>query len=55
MNKFLTILKNRKVIKALIAVLAAIAVSYGYGISPEFQQGIVDVTCALITCDAPPL
>ncbi|WGY45236.1 hypothetical protein [Vibrio sp. ABG19] len=45
------VLKSKKVIKALIVLVAAIATTYGFNTTPDFQQGIVDLTCAVVQCD----
>lgn len=50
MNKLLTILKSRKVINALITLVTAIALSYGYNVSPEFKAAVASIACEIVEC-----
>ncbi|MEK0268284.1 hypothetical protein WM008_01180 [Vibrio vulnificus] len=50
MNKVLTILKSRKVIKAVVGLIAAVVFSYGYHVSPELQTALSGAVCELIEC-----
>lgn len=41
-------LLNKKVIAAVVALAVAAASSYGYNVSPEFQQAVNEVLGALV-------
>ncbi len=48
MDKLGLILKSRKVIRALVALLAALMLSLGYQISPEFQSLVSQAVCEVM-------
>ncbi|MDQ4621924.1 hypothetical protein [Vibrio cholerae] len=50
MDKLSLILKSRKVIRALVALLAALMLSLGYQISPEFQSLVSQAVCEVMEC-----
>ncbi|EJL6304703.1 MULTISPECIES: hypothetical protein [Vibrio] len=50
MEKFLAVLKSRKVISALVTLLSALALSFGYNVSPEFKSAVSVITCEIVEC-----
>ncbi|HGS4650660.1 TPA: hypothetical protein ACMDTS_001462 [Vibrio cholerae] len=51
MDKLGLILKSRKVIRALVALLAALMLSLGYQISPEFQSLVSQALVSQAVCE----
>ncbi|WP_172565576.1 hypothetical protein [Vibrio navarrensis] len=50
MKKILSALKSRKVISAIVTLLSAMALSYGYSVSPTIQSALSVMACELIEC-----
>jgi hypothetical protein len=44
------VFKTKKFVAAIVGVIALVAGAYGFNASPEFQQGIIELTCSLVQC-----
>ncbi|WP_277207083.1 hypothetical protein [Vibrio misgurnus] len=50
MNQRYAHFKSRKVVSALLTVLAALALLLGYHVSPDLSAALLQLTCELVEC-----